>query len=48
VILWVPITAGLVLGGLRATKAWLLQAEYRRKAREAVNDDWTMENGPQD
>ncbi len=45
VILWVPLTAGLVLAGLRATKAWLLQAEYRRKAREAVNQDWTIDGG---
>jgi Uncharacterized protein conserved in bacteria len=43
VILWVPITAALVLGGLRMTKAWLLQAEYRRKASEAVNTEWTIE-----
>ena len=42
VILWVPLTAGLVLGGLRGCKAWLLQAEYRRAAGEAVNDDWTI------
>lgn len=40
VVLWVPLTAGAVLGGLRASKAWLLQAEYRRDAREAVNEDW--------
>lgn len=42
VVLWVPLTAGLVLGGLRGCKAWLLQAEYRRSAREAINQDWTM------
>lgn len=42
VILWVPLTAAAVVGGLRATKAWLLQAEYRRSAREAVNADWTI------
>ena len=42
VILWVPLTVALVVGGLRATKAWLLQAEYRRKAGEAVNDEWTV------
>lgn len=34
VILWVPLTAALVLGGLRASKAWLLIAEYRRAAGE--------------
>lgn len=43
VILWVPLTVGAVLGGLRATKAWLLQAEYRRSAKEAVNRDWTID-----
>jgi len=43
VILWVPFTATAVVGGLRATKAWLLQAEYRRKASEAVNAEWTLE-----
>ena len=42
ILLWVPLTAGLVLGGLRGCKAWLLQAEYRRSAGEAVTDDWTM------
>lgn len=43
VILWVPLTAAAVLGGLRASKAWLLQAEYRRSAGEAVNQDWTID-----
>lgn len=43
IILWVPFTAASVLGGLRACKAWLLQAEYRRKAREAVTADWTVD-----
>lgn len=42
VILWVPLTVALVVGGLRASKAWLLQAEYRRKAGEAVTEDWTV------
>ena len=42
ILLWVPLTAGLVLGGLRGCKAWLLQAEYRRSAGEAVTDDWTV------
>lgn len=42
VILWVPLTALCVVGGLRGTKAWLLQAEYRRRAREAVTEDWTI------
>lgn len=43
VILWVPLTAAAVLASLRSAKAWLLQAEYRRGAREAVNEDWTVE-----
>lgn len=43
VILWVPLTAAGVVAGLRASKAWLLQAEYRRSAREATNADWTIE-----
>lgn len=42
ILLWVPVTIGGVLGGLRGTKAWLLQAEYRRSAKEAVTADWTM------
>ena len=42
IVLWVPLTAAAVVGGLRASKAWLLQAEYRRKAGEAVNDEWTV------
>jgi uncharacterized protein (DUF983 family) len=39
VLLWVPFTCGAVLWGLRVTKAWLLQAEYWRKAREATGSD---------
>jgi uncharacterized protein (DUF983 family) len=42
VVLWVPLTAAGVVAGLRASKAFLLQAEYRRSAREAVNEDWTI------
>ena len=34
VILWVPLTAAAVIGGLRLAKGWLLIAEYRRKAGE--------------
>ena len=34
VLLWVPLTAAAVVGGLRASKAWLLIAEYRRAAGE--------------
>ncbi|HET9627902.1 MAG TPA: DUF983 domain-containing protein [Novosphingobium sp.] len=43
ILLWVPLTAAAVIGGLRATKAWLLQAEYRRKASEAINSEWTIQ-----
>ena len=45
VILWVPLTALAVVGGLRLSKGWLLIAEYRRKAGEAVNDEWTIDRG---
>ena len=34
VVLWVPLSVVMVIGGLRATKAWLLGAEYRRHAGE--------------
>ena len=33
-VLWVPLTTALVIGGLRVSKAWLLGAEYRRRAGE--------------
>ena len=33
-LIWVPVAAGLTLGGLRLTKAWLLAQEYRLRARE--------------
>lgn len=33
-LLWVPLTTALVIGGLRVAKAWLLGAEYRRRAGE--------------
>lgn len=33
-LLWVPLTAVLVIGGLRGCKAWLLISEYRRSAGE--------------
>ena len=42
VLLWLPLTTLLVLGGLRITKAWLLAAEYRHRAgehREGSGDD---------
>ncbi|WP_369815841.1 DUF983 domain-containing protein [Erythrobacter sp. QSSC1-22B] len=35
ILLWVPITIGSVLGGLRVSKALLMIAEYRNKAGEA-------------
>jgi len=38
-ILWIPLTAAAVLYGLRLCKAWLLQAEYWRKAKEAGRGD---------
>jgi uncharacterized protein (DUF983 family) len=34
VLLWVPVTAGLVVWGLRVGKAALLAAEYQRRAGE--------------
>lgn len=34
IVLWVPITAGAVLWGLRAGKAALLAAEFKRNAGE--------------
>lgn len=39
IVLWVPLTAGAVVWGLRAGKAALLAAEYQRKAGEATGDD---------
>lgn len=40
VILWVPLTTVLVIAGLRIAKAWLLGAEYRRRAGEGrLKDD---------
>lgn len=38
-LLWIPFTAVAVAYGLRISKAWLLQAEYWRKAREAGGAD---------
>jgi uncharacterized protein (DUF983 family) len=34
ILLWVPITAALVVGLLRVAKAALLTLEYRNRARE--------------
>jgi len=39
VLLWVPLTTALVIGGLRTTKAFLLASEYRNDAREAGAKD---------
>lgn len=39
VLLWVPVTAGLTLGGLRLAKGALLASEYRNRAREAGRKD---------
>ncbi len=35
ILLWVPITIGAVLGGLRVSKSLLMTAEYRNRAGEA-------------
>jgi uncharacterized protein (DUF983 family) len=34
-LIWIPIAAGLTIGGLRLGKAWLLAQEYKHRAREA-------------
>ncbi|MHA6318053.1 DUF983 domain-containing protein [Altererythrobacter sp. CAU 1778] len=39
IILWVPLVFGLTVGGLRIGKGWLLQQEYRNRAREAGSRD---------
>jgi uncharacterized protein (DUF983 family) len=39
VVLWVPITAAAVVGGLRAGKAALLAAEFQRQAGEGSRKD---------
>jgi uncharacterized protein (DUF983 family) len=33
-LVWIPVTAGLTIGGLRVAKAWLIGQEYRHRARE--------------
>ncbi|WFL77587.1 DUF983 domain-containing protein [Altererythrobacter arenosus] len=38
-LIWIPVTAGAVLWGLRVSKAWLLQAEHRNNAGEAGSKD---------
>ncbi|MDB5681015.1 MAG: hypothetical protein JWO16_820 [Sphingomonas bacterium] len=39
VLLWVPITAGAVLGALRVSKGALIALEYRNRAAEVRNED---------
>ena len=39
VLLWVPLTAGAVIWGLRAGKSALLAAEFQRKAGAAASSD---------
>lgn len=38
VVLWVPLTVILTVGGLRVAKGALLASEYRNRAREAGRD----------
>lgn len=38
-LIWIPVAGGLTLLGLRVAKAWLLQAEFRNRAREAGADN---------
>ena len=33
-LIWIPIAAGLTIGGLRVSKGWLLAQEYMHRARE--------------
>jgi uncharacterized protein (DUF983 family) len=33
-LVWIPVAAGLTIGGLRVSKAWLLTQEYKHRARE--------------
>ena len=33
-LVWIPVATALTIGGLRASKAWLLAQEYRHRARE--------------
>jgi uncharacterized protein (DUF983 family) len=33
-LVWIPVAAGLTIGGLRLSKAWLLAQEYKHRARE--------------
>ena len=38
-VLWIPVTSGAVIWGLRAAKAWLLGAEFRRSAGQGKMKD---------
>jgi uncharacterized protein (DUF983 family) len=33
-LIWIPVATALTIAGLRLSKAWLLAAEYRHRARE--------------
>lgn len=44
-LIWIPLTVGAVVGGLRISKAALLAAEYRNKAGEAVSASASDESG---
>ena len=33
-LVWIPVAAGLTIGGLRLSKGWLLAQEYKHRARE--------------
>ncbi len=33
-LVWIPVAAGMTIGGLRLSKAWLLIQEYKHRARE--------------
>ena len=39
VVIWPPVLVAAVIWGLRVAKAWLLQAEYWRRAKEATGGD---------
>ncbi|MBA4164733.1 MAG: hypothetical protein C0510_08915 [Erythrobacter sp.] len=38
-LIWIPVTTGAVIWGLRVSKAALLTSEYRNNAREAGSKD---------
>ncbi|HZF45525.1 MAG TPA: DUF983 domain-containing protein [Sphingomonadaceae bacterium] len=38
-LIWIPVIAGSTVLGLRVSKAWLLQAEYWRRAKEVTGGD---------